>query len=172
MSQLISPFSWSILGIFVIFLAGSFLHFAYQLSGKNIFISFLVPINESVWEHTKLSILPTFLWWILFFLFSSHISINVWLTGLIVSMIANSITIILLFYFYTNSFHFQSLWIDILIYFLGCLIGQLLGYHFYEFSNGFSFVTSLLILASVFFIYTYFTISPPKLPLFQDFSAK
>lgn len=172
MNKCISPFFWSFIGIFIIFLLGSLFHFAYSLSKKNSLIAFFVPVNESIWEHTKLAILPTFIWWITYLFFCPNIDINPWLTGLIISIITNVLCILLFYYFYTNALNFKSLWVDIGIFFLSCFIGQLIGYHVYNFTNGFSFYTCILLLIFIGVIYTFFTLFPPKLPLFQDSVTK
>lgn len=39
---------WIILGIPIIFLIGSFMHFLYDLSGQNPIIGLFAPINESI----------------------------------------------------------------------------------------------------------------------------
>ncbi len=41
-------------------IAGILLHFAYEWSGENIFVSFVAPVNESIWEHLKLIFWPAF----------------------------------------------------------------------------------------------------------------
>lgn len=49
---------WILTGIPILFLTGSLLHFAYELSGKNILIALIAPVNESVWEHSKMVLWP------------------------------------------------------------------------------------------------------------------
>lgn len=56
---------WEIANWIWIIAAGSLLHFVYDLTGENPFVGVFVPVNESVWEHLKLLLLPVFLfsWW-------------------------------------------------------------------------------------------------------------
>ena len=49
---------YTIIGIIFVLITGSISHFVYEWSGSNTLIGFLVPINESVWEHMKLIFLP------------------------------------------------------------------------------------------------------------------
>jgi hypothetical protein len=49
------------LGILFISLLGSLIHFLYDLSGKSLLVGLIAPINESVWEHLKLPLVPTLL---------------------------------------------------------------------------------------------------------------
>jgi hypothetical protein len=47
------------------------MHFAYDWSGQLTIVGIFTPVNERIWGHLKLSIYPTFLWWIIgFFTFN------------------------------------------------------------------------------------------------------
>jgi hypothetical protein len=41
-----------------IVIAGTLLHFVYGWSGQNALAGLVSPVNESVWEHTKLLVVP------------------------------------------------------------------------------------------------------------------
>lgn len=45
--------SWILLGIAVISIIGSLMHFVYDWSGKAIIVGIIAPTNESIWEHLK-----------------------------------------------------------------------------------------------------------------------
>ena len=51
-----------IVGFFVISAIGTLLHFAYNFCGENIFIAPFSAVNESVWEHLKIAVMPMFIW--------------------------------------------------------------------------------------------------------------
>lgn len=53
---------WELLGIPVVFLAGSALHFAFDWSGYWKPLAIIAAVNESVWEHLKLAFWPSLLW--------------------------------------------------------------------------------------------------------------
>ena len=53
-----SILKWEILGIIFIFSLGSFFHFLFELSGELYLIGAISAVNESVWEHLKLSYFP------------------------------------------------------------------------------------------------------------------
>ncbi len=155
-----------------IFIIGSLLHFAYDFF-PNVFISLIAPINESIWEHTKLAFYPTLLWYWLYPIFTSNsdkLSKKQWLLSCVVSVFTGILVIPLLFYFYTGAFGVEFLWVDILIYFLSVLSGQLVAMHFYKYSKGLKIGWSIAILLIIFAIYVIFTFYPPQLPLFTDFS--
>jgi hypothetical protein len=50
--------AWEFLGFLVIFFAGSFLHFIFELSGFNTVFAPFGSVNESTWEHLKLFYWP------------------------------------------------------------------------------------------------------------------
>lgn len=163
-------FVW--LGVPFVFIVGSLLHFAYDLF-PNVIVSLFVPINESIWEHTKLIFFPTVLWYWLYFLFTPSIdklSKPKWFTACVASVVSGIVLIPLFFYFYTGAFGIESLWIDIFIFFISVLLAQLIAMHFYKHAKGLKPVWSFNILLLIFAIYILFTFFPPSLPIFTDFS--
>ena len=52
---------WEIGGVVWVVAAGGALHFAYDLLGRSPVAGLFAPVNESVWEHLKLLLLPTLL---------------------------------------------------------------------------------------------------------------
>lgn len=53
--------AWEIAGGIVIFFAGSFLHFLFELSGFAVIVAPFGSVNESTWEHLKLFYWPAVL---------------------------------------------------------------------------------------------------------------
>lgn len=167
------PQKWIIIGIPILFLIGSFMHFLYDLSSENVIIGLIAPSNESVWEHTKMVLLPVICWWVIYYLAAgkkNNIDKNKWFTGALAALLVSIITIPLLYYFYTEAFGVEVLAVDIIILFLALLFGQLLGLHFCKHSRGLNFIIPICIFAVLILVYMAFTIYPPDLPLFTDFS--
>ena len=52
---------WFAIGAFFVLITGTLSHFLYGWTGKNAFIGFFTPVNESVWEHMKLLFFPMLL---------------------------------------------------------------------------------------------------------------
>ena len=50
--------SRNIAGFIFMLIFGVVLHFAYEWSGENLIVSFIAPVNESIWEHLKLIFWP------------------------------------------------------------------------------------------------------------------
>lgn len=160
---------WILLGIPVLFLLGSGMHFLFQLSGNHPVIGLLAPVNESVWEHEKLMVWPILLWWVVYgFLMKENLDFGKWMKSGLLALVAAVAVMPLLYYFYTEAFGTELLWADILILLISLAIGQLLGLHSYRHGKSipvrYTF-TTMLLLVLLFMIFTFF---PPALPLFQD----
>lgn len=158
----------------VIFLIGTMFHFLYDLLGRKLLIGLFVPVNESVWEHCKMVILPTILWWLIYYIFANKmnvISIDKWLTSMVISLLVSIITIPLLFYFYTQAFGVELIVVDIIILFIAILSGQSLSIHYYIYSDKcLNKYVSLAISIIVVIIFMVFTVYTPKIPIFMDSS--
>lgn len=162
---------WLIAGIPIIFIAGSFMHFLYELSGKNKLIGLIAPVNESVWEHTKMVVLPIILFWtVIYFICGKKYRIDKdkCFTGALASLLAAIIAIPLLFYFYTEAFGIESVIIDIIILFLAILIGQLAGIHIYRNSAGIAWYIPVILMILIVILYMFLTYYPIKIPIFLD----
>ena len=165
---------WFFLSVPIIFILGSLLHFLFDLSAGNRFIALFAPVNESVWEHLKLPLLPTITVYSAFF-FAFHkkfsISTKSWFCSLLFSLISMMLSIIFLFYSYSQALGFESVFVDIAIFFVAVLIGQMLGLHLFRFCKGLPLPFSIFALLSVFTIFALFTFFPPDLPIFFDKSS-
>lgn len=167
---LTKPEKWILMGIPAIFLLGSVTHFIYELTGGNTIVGMLAPVNESVWEHLKLLLMPIILWWGLYYLLSkTNYGINggKWWSGALVSLLVGMAVSPLLFYFYTNAFGIKNVIIDILISLAAVTAGQLAGLCVYR-NGGINMVFALAGLAFVAALFIIFTFSTPHLPIFLD----
>lgn len=171
LSALPRPQKWVILGIPVLFLIGSFLHFLYGLTGKTAAVGIFSPVNESIWEHSKMVLWPVILWWLLYYYFRKNtdaIDQNRWFTASLSSLLVTLISMPLIYYFYTEAFGVELLWVDILILLLAVSFGQLFGLHVYQHAKGISSAAVLVLFACVIVLFAWFTFAPPHIPLFQD----
>ena len=169
MLKKIKPDTYALLGITVLFVVGSVFHFLYSITGELFVVGLFTPVNESVLEHTKLGILPIFLWWSLYYLFRKYnLNTNKWFTASLLSMLTSIISIPMLYYFYTQAFGVQSVVADVLILLVAVGIGQLLGLHYYEYGKGTDYRIALGLIVFIIILFAFLTIFTPKLPLFQD----
>lgn len=160
---------WILLGIPVLFLLGTGMHFLFRLSGNHPLIGLLAPVNESVWEHEKLMVWPVFLWWVVYgFLMKDHLDFGRWLKSGLLALLAAVAAMPLLYYFYTEAFGTELLWADILILLISLAIGQLLGLHSYRHGKSIPAGCTLTAILLLVFLFMFFTFFPPALPIFQD----
>ena len=169
MLKRIKPETYTLLGILVLFAVGSLFHFLYSLTGECFIIGLFVPINESIFEHTKMIILPIFIWWFIFYLFrKKDLFVNAWFTSALIAMISAIIAIPMLFYFYSQAFGIESLVIDILILLISLAIGQILGLHYYRHGKGIEYHFAIFLMIVIIILFAFFTINPPAFPIFNS----
>lgn len=157
-----------LIGVLFIVLVGSALHFTFELSSGNTLVGVFSAVNESVWEHLKLSFWPALLYAVIEYrclkrktgCFFPAKTVGIYLMPLI---------IVSSFYLY-RAFSEENLAFDILIFILAVAIGQLASYKLMiwkgtsKIHTAISIVT-LILLASLFIIFTFY---PPQSPISQD----
>ena len=169
MLKRIKPETYTLIGILVLFVVGSLFHFLYSLTGECFIIGLFVPINESIFEHTKMVVLPIFIWWFIFYLFrKKDLFVNAWFTSALIVMISAIIVIPMLFYFYSQAFGIESLVIDILILLVSLAIGQILGLHYYRHGKGIEYHFAIFLMIVIIILFAFFTINPPAFPIFNS----
>jgi len=169
MLKRIKPETYTLIGILVLFVVGSLFHFLYSLTGECFIVGLFVPINESIFEHTKMVVLPIFIWWFIFYLFrKKDLFVNAWFTSALIAMISAIIAIPMLFYFYSQAFGIESLVIDILILLVSLAIGQILGLHYYRHGKGIEYHFAIFLMIVIIILFAFFTINPPAFPIFNS----
>ena len=169
MLKRIKPETYTLIGILVLFVVGSLFHFLYSLTGECFIVGLFGPINESIFEHTKMVVLPIFIWWFIFYLFrKKDLFVNAWFTSAIIAMISAIIAIPMLFYFYSQAFGIESLVIDILILLVSLAIGQILGLHYYRHGKGIEYHFAIVLMIVIIILFAFFTINPPAFPIFNS----
>lgn len=169
MLKRIKPETYTLIGILVLFVVGSLFHFLYSLTGECFIIGLFVPINESIFEHTKMVVLPIYIWWSIFYLFrKKDLFVNAWFTSALIAMISAIIAIPMLFYFYSQAFGIESLVIDILILLISLAIGQILGLHYYRHGKGIEYHFAIVLMIVIIILFAFFTINPPAFPIFNS----
>lgn len=169
MLKRIKPETYTLIGILVLFVVGSLFHFLYSLTGECFIVGLFIPINESIFEHTKMVVLPVFIWWFIFYLFrKKDLFVNAWFTSALIAMISAIIAIPMLFYFYSQAFGIESLIIDILILLASLAIGQILGLHYYRHGKGIEYHFAIFLMIVIIILFAFFTINPPAFPIFNS----
>ncbi len=138
----------------IISIMGVLFHYFYDLFNQNKFIGLIFPHNESVFEHLKLVLVPN----LIYYSFIKKEDKNSFYLGLLVSIVLSMSLIIVLYYFF--KLFFESIIIDISIYFVSIFVGQILFYYIsrkdIEFNYRYSF-NAILLLVILFIILQIYT---------------
>jgi len=160
---------WELVGVPVIFLSGSALHFAFEWCGRSPLIAPFAAVNESVWEHLKLAFWPAVVYAIIEYVaFGKHVAGF----GLAksVGILAMPLCIVLLFYGYKALLGHHVLWLDILIFLVAVAVGQVSSYVLIAAGHehaGLGWVgLAAVVLPGLCF--AGFSFRPPRLPIFRD----
>lgn len=172
MNKLTSKVLWSIPILFVI---GGLLHFAYQMTGNCAAIGIIAPVNESIFEHLKLSFYPILIWCIIQLIigrnkdkyFSDRCKVIV---SAFVSCLMSMLVIIGFFYSYTQMFGVDIAILDVFSLLLGIAIGQFAGLHIYNHikCNKTIAIASLIGIILIIIMFTIWTFNTPHIPFFRD----
>ena len=159
---------WQAVGFGVSTLLGTLLHFAYDWSGKSLWVAPFSGINESTWEHMKL------LFWPMLFFAAVRRLIgwtrqDFWCVELR-SILLGQAMIPLLFYTYNGVIGKSPDWVNITIFFLAAGVAYL--YDALKFSGEPTKCKHPLlpialptVLAAAFVLFTF---CPPPLNVFRD----
>jgi hypothetical protein len=157
----------AIAGVAIV-IAGTLLHFVYGWSGRNVLAGLVSPVNESVWEHTKLLVVPVVVAGAVEAVLLHDARRVAWAT--LVEAVLGALAIVAIFYTYTGALGTGPiLWADITSFVLVVAAGQWL-YLRVLLSNQVTVppaVVSVLGLVALLVLYAIWTATPPDLPVFQ-----
>ncbi|MFC1949164.1 DUF6512 family protein [Chloroflexota bacterium] len=160
---------WELIGIAAISVLGSLLHFVFELSGELAPVGIFAAVNESVFEHLKLTYWPTLVYAACTYRIIRNSSNN-FIIAKTAGIYVMPLSIIVLFYAYTIITGTEILIVDILIFIVAVALGQLTSYKLLTMNrlpNSLHWIAlSLLVALAV--IYGVFTFYPPQVPFFQD----
>lgn len=159
---------WEITGIIFIFFVGSFLHSAFELSGGVTLMAIIGAVNESLWEHLKMGFWPVvFLALIEYPFLKNNPNFMVAKT---VSMYVIPFSIVILFYAYTAILGYNTIAMDVFIFIVAVILGQVASYKILMWSELPSTLTWVALAAAVVLaiIFAVFTFYPPHLSIFRD----
>lgn len=162
-----------IIGVLFCLVLGTLLHFAYQWSGKNLFVASFSAVNESVWEHLKLVFYPMLFMAIIEYFFVKKI-VNNYIEAKTIGIFMAMSFVIVSFFTYTGIIGTHFLILDILIFIISIILGEWIAYRLMKRKNEStiqskilaSFITVFLLIC--FIVCTYVT---PTVNLFRDFET-
>jgi len=147
---------------------GVLLHFTHQWFKKGVIVHIFSAINESTWEHTKLTFYPILLMLVVHY-FIPSINYQGFIGVLFIISFLSIIIIPLLYYPIRYINKREIAFVSISLYFFSVAVCLLLEYYFvtnriYVLPD----VVGIIGVVILFLLYTYFTYFPPKNFLFKD----
>lgn len=110
------------LGFLFVSAAGTLSHFIYEWSGKLAVIGLFFPVNESTWEHMKLLFFPMLLYTLFLCLTKGRSQPNL-CPALFAGTLLGAFSIPAIFYTYQGILGFNTLILDILVFFFSTALG-------------------------------------------------
>lgn len=165
---------FSIIGFLIISILGTLLHFTYKWFGYNKIIGAISSVNESVWEHLKIAVIPIVICMIvqiIFFRYFLKLDINKNLyIAVFFQIITTIFSILILYYSYKLILKHNLLIFDISIFYISQALGSFVSYKILIINKDYMqlnqvALTYIIILAILFILFTYI---PPKCKLFKD----
>jgi hypothetical protein len=152
-----------------LFVFGSLLHFIYEWSKENKLVGLFSPINESIFEHSKLLLFPLIMFWgIGYFFLKDIVDVDNYFFAMLVSIAVSIIVMICFYYTYKEIVGNSYLWVDIFDLLLSLFVGQVVANHVYVYSEGIPSIFSISIVITIAIFYIYLTFKPFKTPFFID----
>ncbi len=155
-------------GIIIICILGTLLHFLYEFSHHNKFVAIFAAVNESTWEHIKIGMTPTILW----SLYDGYVyGLNSnYLVGKALCLLTIISLIPILFYTYTIFTKKSILFIDVICFIVTIICSQLV-FNYYINIGSLSFIYTYLSCILLFLeicLYMFLTYNPLKNIMFKD----
>jgi len=164
-----SVLRWELVGIGVIFIAGSLFHFLFEWAGGWPPVGVIAAVNESVWEHLKIAFWPALFYAIIEYPFLRRYTKNFFIAKAIGIYVMPAV-IAAIFYAYTAIFGEEILIVDILIFLVAVALGQLASYQILTLKQWPRWlcgvgVVMVVLLAVALGVFTFY---PPELGIFRD----
>ncbi len=158
-----------IIGIPVIYLIATFLHFTYTLTGGSALSILFSAVNESVWEHVKIFAVGFTLWSLIELLWLKP-PFKKFVTTKTLSLYFLSLSIIVFFYSYNLFTDSPILWLDLASSFILVILTQYISYRLTLSDNKISdyFPVAIMLLMLFYLMFFSFTLFPPKIDIFRD----
>ena len=156
-----------IISAIVVMILGTLLHFTYNLSNQNPFIALFSAVNESTWEHLKLTFFPMLLTSIIGGLFIFKSNNNYWCSRA-VGIVAAILFTVIFFYTYIGVIGKNNSFINISSFFVSIIIGEFTSYKVMKkgtLCDKHCAIAGLALLTLSFILFTFY---PPHIGLFKD----
>ena len=162
---------WEIGGFFFIGLIGAALHFTFELSNfSNMVVAFFSAVNESTWEHLKMVFWPGVVFSLIEYSYIRD-QVNNFLVAKAVSLFVMPLVIVVGWYGYTPFTQRSIFQLDLLLFYIAVLIGQIISYKILTREPFSKRATRLSAAGLVVMLVAFstFTFYPPEIFLFENF---
>lgn len=158
---------WEWMGVPVCFGLAVLLHHAYDWSGQAFAVGLFAPVNESVWEHSKLLVIPFLLWQLVVGL-AARPPMRTFLPAVAAAAWAMAAAMIAFFYVYSGVLGKNILAVDIVSTLVWLLMGAWIVVRNMRRSGGGSVGMAWAALLLLLAMQVGFSVCPPALALFRD----
>lgn len=157
---------FEIVSFFFASIVGTLFHFVYEWTNKSVTAALISPVNESVFEHLKLTFFPLLIFAIFeyFYIGKTH---NGFFYIKAKSILLGILSVVVLYFTYTGIIGKNYMVIDIIIFYVSILISTLYFIKNYK-SNEHTNLSGIIILILVSILFIVFTFAPPHIHLFLD----
>ena len=158
-----------LIGALFIIIFGSLLHFTFDWFKNFWLVGIFSAVNESVWEHLKLAVIPAVVWLLIERRFIK-IDLPNFTFAKVKGIFLMPILIIVIFYSYKALLGKNYLILDILTFVVAVLIGQLVSFWIMFWPPVKKIYNSIAVLLLILLVLSFvvFTFYPPRVFLFQD----
>lgn len=156
-------------GIFFTFVAGTLLHFCYEWSNRAVWSILIAAVNESIWEHIKIFILP-YLFWAIMEIAYLRIPMKKTIVAKTIGIYILAAITIFFYYTYSGIIGHSVLILDIISVFIWITLSHYISYKLISSNLKLDnfFIISVFTLMLLLSMYLTFSVNPPKVDLFKD----
>ena len=159
---------WHISGFVFILLLGTFLHYAYNLSGQNEIVGCFSAVNESIWEHLKLIFWPAFIFSFAEYFFYGKKEPDFFSVKMC-AIFSALVWIVASFYTYSGVLGFNVFIVDIFIFISAAFICQYISYRLLQketYAEPADNLRAFVVLLLFVLCFVVWTKNPPDLGIF------
>ena len=158
---------WRNISIIFSLIVGTILHFLFEWSGKNAFVGSFSAVNESIWEHLKLSFFPMLIIAIIGYYLFGKKEPN-YIKGNCIGIIFSLVFTVVMFYIYSGIIGNNFGIVNIIIFILSIILGETISYKIVGIEKESDQLIYLLLIIILFIAFILFTYFPPKIGIFRD----
>lgn len=147
-------------------IVGTLMHFVFGWTNKSPVTALIAPVNESVFEHLKLTFFPLLIFAIFEYFFIGKINSGFFYIKA-KSILLGILSVVLLYYTYSGIIGQNYMIADVLIFYISILISTLYFIKNYK-PNKCSNISGIVIFILVWIIFIIFTFKTPHINLFLD----